>query len=552
MSDLATHGETGMAGVRLGRKANGEHAGETAMTKSQLAAVVETMDAPLAREVVTLGRSEAISAPARGESLASPLTSVDRSHSEALPERVTPLRLFQGHFHRLLLLAGAEALVVFAATYAAVLVRFQPSLADMQLMLGPLWPQALIASGVFVACLGSMGLYQLCQRAGFAGVLARVVTAVGLAEIALAVVFYVMPSPYMGRGVLVMTGVMALVGLGALRYAFNHFVDQDLFKRRVLVWGAGNRASTIATRLRRRVDQRGFRVMAYVNAPGDVPAVDQNLTLRADADVMRYILKNRIEEIVVAMDDRRQGFPSALLRECRLRGIAVRDIVCFLERESGRVSVELAQPSWLIFSDGFRSDVLRLAAKRLFDIAIALVMMALTWPLMLGAAIAIWIEDRGPVLYRQVRTGQNGRPFKILKFRSMSVNAEAKGAAVWAVKNDPRVTRVGAFIRKVRIDELPQLVNVLFGQMSFVGPRPERPAFVDTLTKNIPFYAERHFVKPGLTGWAQVRFPYGSSEADAREKLGYDLYYVKNHSIIFDVMVMVRTVEIVLFRVGSR
>ena len=548
MSELATHGETGMETLRRGRRESGELAGEH-MNKAQLV-VAEPINAMASDSVTAYARTDSIAATPRVE----PLASVGRSSEhEPLPERLTPLRLFRGHFHRLALLAGAEAVLVFGAVYAAVLSRF-PSVAlgDLQLMLGPLWPHGAIVAAVFVACIGSMGLYQLCQRAGYAGVLARLVAATALAEVALAIAFSLWPSVYMTRGVLVVTGIVSFTGLALMRYAFLQFVDQDLFKRRVLVWGAGSRASAIATRLRRRADQRGFRVLAYVNAPGDSSVIDQQMTLRADTDLMRYILRNKVEEIVVAMDDRRQGFPSALLRECRLRGIAVSDVVCFLERESGRVSVELAQPSWLIFSDGFRSDLLRLAAKRVFDVTISLLVLALTWPLALGAAIAIWIEDRGPILYRQQRTGQNGRPFMILKFRSMSVNAEVKGVAVWAVKNDSRVTRVGAIIRKVRIDELPQLWNVLKGEMSFVGPRPERPMFVDQLNKSIPFYAERHFVKPGLTGWAQVRFPYGSSEADAREKLGYDLYYVKNHGILFDLMVMVRTVEIVLFRVGSR
>lgn len=519
------------------------------MAKTQLT-VAESIEALAHEPVTAYARTQPLSAP-RVESI--PPAAPRVADREPLPERVAPLRLFRGHFHRLALLAGAEALLVFGAVYGAVFSRF-PAVAfgDLQMMLGPLWPHGAIVAAVFVACVGSMGLYQLCQRAGYAGILARLLVATGLAEVALAVAFHLWPSAYMNHGVLVLTGIFAFTGLAMLRYGFMQFVDQDVFKRRVLVWGAGWRASAIATRLRRRVDQRGFRVLAYVNAPGDSPAIDQQMTLRPDTDLMRYILRNRVEEIVVAMDDRRQGFPSGLLRECRLRGIAVSDVVCFLERESGRVSVELAQPSWLIFSDGFRSDLIRLAAKRLFDIVVAAAVMALTWPLALAAAIAIWIEDRGPVVYRQIRTGQNGRPFPIYKFRSMSVNAESRDAAVWAVKDDPRVTRVGAFIRKVRIDELPQLVNVLLGHMSFVGPRPERPTFVDQLSKSIPFYAERHFVKPGITGWAQVRFPYGSSEADAREKLGYDLFYVKNHSLIFDLMVMLRTVEIVLFRVGSR
>jgi sugar transferase (PEP-CTERM system associated) len=505
------------------------------MSKTNLMAVAETMDAI---------------APAEAHSPVAPLAPVPRSPDITLPERVTSMRLFDGNVHRVLVLAAAESVMLVLAFYGAILARLPRGTLEATTV--PLWPHATLFAGIIVFCVGSMGLYQLRHRSGFAGTLARLVVAVGVGTAFFVGALKVMPSHFIGAGVIAVAAPLALAGLGLVRYGFLRLVDEDFFKRRVLVWGAGARAANIPMRLRRRVDQRGFRVLGYVHAPGDQSMVDPSMVMSADNDLMRFVLKNRIEEVVVAMDDRRQGFPQALLRECRLRGIAVRDIVCFLERESGRVSVELAQPSWLIFSDGFRADFFRLAAKRAFDIAISLTVLALAWPLALAAAIAIWIEDRGPVFYRQVRSGQNGRPFKMIKFRSMTVNAEAKGAAVWAVKNDPRVTRVGAFIRKTRIDELPQVVNVLLGNMSFVGPRPERPAFVETLAKAIPFYAERHFVKPGITGWAQVKFPYGASEDDAREKLGYDLYYVKNHSLVFDIMVILRTVEIVLFRVGSR
>jgi sugar transferase (PEP-CTERM system associated) len=234
-----------------------------------------------------------------------------------------------------------------------------------------------------------------------------------------------------------------------------------------------------------------------------------------------------------------------------MRGIKVRDIVAFLEDESGHVNVEIAKPSWLIFSEGFQSNVLGAAGKRAFDITVALLVLLLSLPIALAAALAVWLEDRGPVFYRQRRTGQHGRPFEMIKFRSMRMNAESNGAT-WAAKNDPRVTRVGDFMRKTRIDEIPQVINVLRGDMSFVGPRPERPQFVASLANTIPFYMERHFLKPGITGWAQVSFPYGATEADAREKLGYDLYYVKNYGILFDLVILLRTVEIVVFRVGSR
>lgn len=472
---------------------------------------------------------------------------------DSIPARITTVRFFNGHVHRLAVLGLVEMGIVFLAVYGAILIRFPAeSLASMEGTLGSIWIRALLAAGATLIALASMGLYELRQRARFSGVLARLLIAVLMAEAALGLLSYLVPSLFVGRGVLAMIGVFSFAGLALVRCAFLRLVDEDIFKRRVLVWGAGVRAATIANRLRRCSDQRGFKILGYISAPGDEIHVPPAELLQRDGDLLRFVLRYRVEEIVVAMDDRRRGFPEAFLRNCRLRGIAVLDIVTFLERESGRVSVELARPSWLIYSEGFRSDLFRLAVKRAFDICVSAVVLILAAPIALLTAIAIFLEDRGPIFHSQVRAGQNGRPFNMLKFRSMSVNAEPNGRAVWAVRNDPRVTRVGAFIRKVRIDELPQVLNVLAGQMSFVGPRPERPLFVESLSNTIQFYAERHYVKPGITGWAQVCYPYGASESDAREKLGYDLYYVINHSLAFDLMVLLQTVEIVLLRTGSR
>jgi sugar transferase (PEP-CTERM system associated) len=478
-----------------------------------------------------------------------------RTDAEFAAQRVVTLRLFSGHFHRLALLALAEAGVVVVAFLGAIHLRFagfSSTLSAFEATVGPIWPRALMMATAFLLSLAALGLYQLRQRAGFRGVLVRLLLAVLLAEAVLAFVFYAAPPLFIGRGVTVLTGAIAFFALAVTRYTFVRAVDQEVFKRRVLVWGAGARAASIAKRLRRRSDQRGFRIVGYVRAPGDRGDVPEGMILSSDGDVVRLALRLKVEEIVVAMDDRRAGFPAAELLDCRLRGMQVSELLTFLERESGRVAVELMHPSWLIFSNGFRCDRLRLATKRVFDVVVSLGILVVASPVALLAALAVYLEDRKPVLYRQWRTGQNGRPFEILKFRSMRVDAESDGQAVWASRNDPRVTRVGALIRRLRIDELPQVVNVLLGHMSFVGPRPERPEFATELGRDIPFYPERHFVKPGITGWAQVRYSYGASLRDAREKLEYDLYYVKHHSLAFDLMVLVQTVEIVLFRVGAR
>jgi len=479
--------------------------------------------------------------------------SIDQFAVPAAP-RIVSLRFFERHVHRLVLFALVEASVVMASVHAAILTRFQgySGFAAFESATGALWPRAALVAAVFLASLVALGLYQLHQRARFAGILVRLMMAVLLAQAVLAFIFYVAPPLFLGRGVTFLIGGFAFCGLSLTRFLFLRVVDEEIFKRRVLVWGAGRRAAAIGQRLRRRTDQRGFRIVACIRAPGDGDGVANAQPVPAPGELVRLALRHRVEEIVVAMDDRRVGFPTAELLQCRLLGMHVTDLLRFLERESGRVSVELVHPSWLIFSSGFRCDFFRLSSKRLFDVAVSLCILVVMLPIALLTALAVFLEDRGPVFYRQVRVGQNGRHFTLFKFRSMCVDAERDGEAVWAAAGDPRVTRVGKLIRRLRIDELPQAINVLLGQMSFVGPRPERPAFVGALTRAIPFYGQRHFVKPGVTGWAQVRYSYGASEKDAKEKLEYDLYYVKHHSLAFDLMVLLQTVEIVLFRIGSR
>jgi sugar transferase (PEP-CTERM system associated) len=261
-----------------------------------------------------------------------------------------------------------------------------------------------------------------------------------------------------------------------------------------------------------------------------------------------------VAEVVVAMDDRRRGFPISELLQCRLSGIDVTELLTFLERETGRVRLDILHPTWMIFGEGFRRDPVRRISARALDLAASLAVLTLSLPVMLLAVIAIKIEEgwRAPVFYRQRRVGLLGREFELLKFRSMRPDAEKDGQARWAVKRDPRVTRVGAFIRTTRIDELPQILCVLRGQMSFVGPRPERPEFVRELAERIPYYVERHCVKPGLTGWAQLCYAYGASEQDALEKLQYDLYYIKNHTLLFDLAIVLQTVEVVCLGKGAR
>jgi len=290
-----------------------------------------------------------------------------------------------------------------------------------------------------------------------------------------------------------------------------------------------------------------------VAVPGEAIKVPPQRVVETGEALHEWALARQIDEIVVVPDDRRGTLPMKELLECKQRGIEITDLVRFLERESGKVRLS-APPSWLVFSDGFKVSPLRVASKRIFDIFAAALILMLSWPLMLLTALAIRIESgpRQPILYFQDRVGERGRVFRLVKFRSMRTDAECDGVARWASQNDARVTRVGRVIRKLRLDELPQLWNVLSGTMSFIGPRPERPEFVAALAKEIPYYTLRHCVKPGLTGWAQLRYPYGSSAEDAAEKLTFDLFYVKNHNFRFDALIFLQTVEVVLFGRGAR
>jgi sugar transferase (PEP-CTERM system associated) len=403
-----------------------------------------------------------------------------------------------------------------------------------------------------LATVWALGLFSARQRAGLAGMSFRTLAGALIAG----VLGYLLSrissiGEIEGRTIVLITVTGALLG-SIIVALVRRVIDEDVFRRRVLVYGAGVRALSLMS-LRRRSDQRGFKLLGFVQlADEDVEVPADRLVKRAGSmlDIAREL---EVDEIVVAMDDRRRNFPIAELLQCRLSGVDITDLVTFLERETGKVHLDVLNPSWLIFGEGFRRDTLRRVEERIFDVVSSSLLLVLTSPVLLLTALAIWVDSgfQGPIFYRQVRVGYAGRNFEVIKFRSMRVNAEKNGA-VWAQAGDTRVTRIGGILRKLRIDELPQIVNVLKGDMSFVGPRPERPEFVAQLAETIPYYSERHWVKPGITGWAQLCYPYGASEKDAVEKLQYDLYYVKNHSLLFDIMVLAQTVEVVLLGKGAR
>jgi sugar transferase (PEP-CTERM system associated) len=290
-----------------------------------------------------------------------------------------------------------------------------------------------------------------------------------------------------------------------------------------------------------------------VALPGEDTAVDKNQVICTGKNISAIADQYNVDEIVIAPDNNHKDMPFDDLLDCKMSGVRVMDMMSFYEREQGIISLENVQPSWLIFCDGFAQGGFRALEKRFFDLAASLMLFTVAWPFMLITAVAIFLESgfKGPILYRQMRVGENNKHFEVLKFRSMKTDAEKNGAQ-WAQPKDNRITRVGGFIRKTRIDELPQLFNVLKGNMSFVGPRPERPEFVEGFNERIPYYRERHRVKPGITGWAQLCYPYGADEYDTIQKLQYDLYYVKNYSLFLDFSIMFNTVEVVLWGKGAR
>ena len=399
----------------------------------------------------------------------------------------------------------------------------------------------------------SVGLYHARLREGLTGVMLRAMVGVALSSVALALFFYVFPGLFVGRGVLGIAVFMSLFSVMIIRLISMRVVDQQLLKRRILVLGAGERAENINKRLRRRSDQRGFMLVGFVHIKGEHNVVSEDRIVDLGGSLVDYVINNEIDEIVVAVGDRRKMFPLDELLNCKLSGVDVVDIITFFEREIGKIELDLLHPSWLIFSNGFDRGLVRVILERAFDVFASSMLLVVTWPVMLATIAAIRWEDgrNASFLYKQKRVGEFGDVFDVLKFRSMIENAES-GTPQWATDNDLRITKVGSFIRKTRIDELPQILNVLRGDMSFVGPRPERPEFVEQLNEKIPYYNERHRVKPGITGWAQLCYPYGASDTDSLQKLQYDLYYVKNHNLLLDLIILIQTVEVVLFGKGAR
>jgi len=449
-------------------------------------------------------------------------------------------------------LAVIEFFVLLFSLYLALELRFWDG--EWQQEFGDFLPKALVYPLVMQLSLLAFGVYQR-QTGRFINMLVlRIASGLLLGLIPLGVSFYFIPSFFLGRGVLLLAVFFSFTFISIVRLFFRRVVTERHLWTRVMVLGAGEKAKLIHEAIKSG-EIRGLNVIAYIPLPSDKDTADELMTQEFDKPLVEYVEDLDIDEIVIAVDDRRsRGFPTKELIDCKMSGVNILDLVTFFERRAGKIRLDMLNPSWLYLSEGFQAGTIRRISKRSLDLLAAFFLLPLLLPFAILVSIAIFIESRGRggVLYSQVRVKQDGQPFKIYKFRSMVLDAEKDGVAKWASKNDSRITRVGRFIRKGRLDELPQLYNVINGDMSFVGPRPERPEFVEKLVNAVPYYDERHRVKPGLTGWAQVCYSYGDTVGDSIEKLQYDLYYVKNYTILLDLLILLQTAEVVLLGKGAQ
>ena len=412
-----------------------------------------------------------------------------------------------------------------------------------------LW-KVLLVTALCELCFYYNDLYDLNRVHARNEMVVHVLQGTGAAAIALAVLSAVLPSLLLGQGTFITTLGLLLIAVPLWRLAFIGLTSDPHLEDRILIVGTGTLAQTVARQIRAQHDF-AYRIVGFIEDPAAGDNGGAAPVLGAPADLARLIDCYRVDRVVVGLADRRGRLPIQELLHAKLSGVCVEDAATTYERITGKILVDDLKPSWLIFSDGFQASRLTRVAKRMFDLVCALIGSMLALPLMALTAIAVRLDSPGPIFYCQERVGENGRPFTLCKFRSMRTDAE-KGTPIWAKDRDDRVTRVGRFIRLTRLDELPQFWNVLRGDMSFVGPRPERPFFVQQLETVIPFYAARHAVKPGVTGWAQVKYRYGASVEDALEKLRYDLYYIKHRSLVFDLTILLDTVKVIIARKGAQ
>ena len=468
------------------------------------------------------------------------------------------LRIYNHYISRtVLLLISTEVFVLMTVFYISAFLRF-PYSEDVTVSyetFALFSPEAATFTILIILSMAAIGMYQLEFRPDIKAILIRLMPAMVLSFGLMTLIFYLLPDLYFGRGILGIALFLSLPALLITRCILLMWFNLEILESRAVVLGTGAKAQECATLHKINPNKKGLKIVCFIPISSDKHCVESSKIQkrRESESLISFVKRFNANEIIVAIQNRRgNDFPIQELLECKLHGIKITDEADFFEREKGQLRVSSLYPSWLVFGDGFDQSSLRSAIKRCFDLIASVILLTVTLPIMLIAAICVFIESGAPIIYRQERVGRGGESFMVLKFRSMRNDAEKKGKPQWAETNDPRVTKVGSIIRKLRIDELPQIVNVLKGEMSFVGPRPERSYFVEQLCTEVPYYNARHSIKPGITGWAQVRYRYGSSVEDAIEKLQYDLYYVKNHSLFLDIIIIIDTIEVVVLGKGGR
>ncbi len=461
-------------------------------------------------------------------------------------------RIFRHYVsYHLLALLGMEAWIVFASAFAGLqldrlgLEPFDPGP-------GPILPKALVLTVLALILLHFCQLYDLRRVYGRRELFLRLFLAFAGIYLLMAALGYSTPALRLGRGAFAFSFVLSFIAVFCIRLAYEHLLQSARNRRRLLLLGSGRPAQIIADAVNGSHPQ--YEVVGCVDGRPDLAENQLNgvRILGTMGDLGTISRTTRPDILVVAVTERRQSLPVPAILDCKLKGIDVEDWPDFYEKLTGKILLTDLRPSWLIFSDGFRRRGATLAVKRAIDLGLGIAGLTVALPLLPLIALLIKLDSRGPVFYRQERLGEGGQPFWLVKFRSMRPDAEERSGPIWAGERDPRVTRVGRFLRHSRLDELPQLINVVRGQMSLIGPRPERPAFVSQLQEKIPFYIHRLAVKPGITGWAQVKYHYGASVEDALEKLQYDFYYIKNLSIFLDLLILLQTLQVVIFARGSR
>lgn len=453
---------------------------------------------------------------------------------------------------RLTALLIADAAIVYGGIILAMYLRLgiDGTLNELNAKNG--WAKIVVATCISLLLLYFYDLYDYIVMTNRRELLLRLVQAIGISWAILSLFFYFIPQLLIGRGVSIISVPLVLVLLLGWRVAIHSLTGHPDIGEKILVVGTGPTALETAEAVWKRRDA-GYRIAGFISENGAKPRekLGRSEILGKGPDLEDVIRAENIDRVVIAVRERRGAFPSdALLRMSLAGDVCIEECTSFYERITGKVHVDMLRPSWLIFAGRKKDSPIRVILREFVHRSMAAFGLIVSLPIALVTALLIKLESRGPILYKQERVGKNGKPFNVLKFRSMRTDAEADGKPVWAVSNDQRITRVGNVIRKLRIDEIPQFINIIRGEMSFVGPRPERPHFVKQLAIEIPYYEHRHLVAPGLTGWAQIKYPYGASVADAMQKLQYDLYYIKNQSLTLDLMIIFETVKTVLFGKG--